>query len=473
MDVPEDYAAFVAAHGTRLATACRALTGNSHLADSVARDLLAMVALRWRWLRRSGRAGYLDRLVRREARAWRVEVPRAERTTPRRGLLVEDEPAPTGRMAVEAWAAARSMRTRRAVAAAVALVMLLCFAALGPRDPTVRRDALPIPTRDPVPAGVTVLPPFTLLGGLWPRETPLPVQLPVDPEMAAGLSASPVAAAVAVLRQDPRPLLVVAADGSARRVDDPAIAGARLLPTSLSPDGRRVALLTPEAVRVIDVTTGRVRSIAVAQTATRTLAWRDARTVLVPGPGGAAQVNVDTGAVSAVPAIGAADVAAGSPSGPLVEMLGFDSGQPPRIRVWRTDPADARRDTDDRPIFGPRWVGLWRGQGWSTVDLLARACDPAAIPMPDTPARAAVVAIRPNGVAAGTLVSLDATGMDIVGFADDHTVLVNVGAAPDGSIVLAWNTASGEVRRATTRNPYLQMALADLRPARTDTTPVR
>jgi len=344
MDVPEDYAAFVAAHGTRLATACRALTGNSHLADSVARDLLAMVALRWRWLRRSGRAGYLDRLVRREARAWRVEVPRAERTTPRRGLLVEDEPAPTGRMAVEAWAAARSMRTRRAVAAAVALVMLLCFAALGPRDPTVRRDALPIPTRDPVPAGVTVLPPFTLLGGLWPRETPLPVQLPVDPEMAAGLSASPVAAAVAVLRQDPRPLLVVAADGSARRVDDPAIAGARLLPTSLSPDGRRVALLTPEAVRVIDVTTGRVRSIAVAQTATRTLAWRDARTVLVPGPGGAAQVNVDTGAVSAV---------------------------------------------------------------------------------------------------------------------------------PDGSIVLAWNTASGEVRRATTRNPYLQMALADLRPARTDTTPVR
>jgi hypothetical protein len=69
---PPEYAAFVTARRTWLTTACRELTANSYLAGSVARELLAMVALRWRRLRGSDAAtAYLDRLVRREARAWR------------------------------------------------------------------------------------------------------------------------------------------------------------------------------------------------------------------------------------------------------------------------------------------------------------------------------------------------------------------------------------------------------------------
>jgi hypothetical protein len=472
---PADYAAFVASQRTRLAAACRGLTGNSHLADAVARELMAMVALRWRWLRRSGAEAYLDRLIRREARAWRTEIPKVERGRPRRTLLVDDVPIAPGPLAVAAWATARSMRTRRRAAAVVLVALLTCVAALGPRDPFPPPDTLPIPTRDPVPDGVSVLPPFPLLEGLWPRETRLPATLPVDPATAAPLSTSPIAAAVAVLRQDPRPLLVVAADGTARRVDDPAVAGARLLPTSLSPDGRRVALLTPEAVRVLDLTTGRVRSIAAAQTSTRTLVWRDARTILLPGPNGAEQINVDTGAVTAVPLINGVDVTAGTTVGPLVELLGSADGQGPRIRLWRTNPVAARpggpRDVDDRTIFAPPWVGRWRGTAWSTVDLLARACDPAAVPLPAAIGRAsaAIAAVRPNGLVAGTLVTLDATAMDIVGFADDRTVLINVSAAPSASILLAWNTDSGEVRRATTPGPYLQISLADLR----GPTPVR
>jgi hypothetical protein len=476
---PDDFAAFVATQRTRLAAACRGLTGNSHLADAVARELMAMVALRWRWLRRSGGEAYLDRLVRREARAWRAEIPKVDRGRPRRTLLVDDAPVEPGPLAVQAWATARSMRTRRRAAAAVLVALLGCFAALGPRDPLPPPDGLPIPTREPVPLGVSVLPPFLLLDGLWPRETRLPATLPVDPSTAAALSASPITAAVAVLRQDPRPLLVVAADGTARRVDDPAVAGARLLPTSLSPDGQRVALLTPEAVRVLDLTTGAVRSISAAQTSVRTLVWRDARTILLPGPNGAALINVDTAAVAEVPLLNGVDVTAGATTGPLTELLGSAGGQPPRIRLWRTDPGAARpggpRDVDDRNIFGPPWVGLWRGVAWSTVELFARACDPAAVPLPAAIGRAsaAIAAVRPNGLVAGTLVTLDATALDILGFVDGHTVLLNVTAAPSASIVLAWNTDSGEVRRVTNRGPYLQISVADLRAPANGPTQIR
>jgi hypothetical protein len=472
--VPEDYAAFVAAQRTRLAAACRALTGNSHLADSVARELLAMVALRWRRLRRApeNADAYLDRLIRRESRAWRVEIPRAERTRPRRTLLLDEEPALAARpLAVQAWTAARSMRTRRRSVLAAGLAMLTCFAVLGPRQSTPPPDAHPIPTREPVPAGVSVLPPFALLGGLWPRETRLPATLPVDPARATALADAPVDAAVAILRQDPRPLLVVAADGTARRVDDPDVAGARLVPTSLSPDGRRAALLTPEAVRVLDLTTGRVRSIAAPQTAARTLVWRDARTIIVPAPPDrASQINVDSGVVTAIPAMTGEDVAAGPASAHPVELLRAAGGQRPYIRLWRVEPIGrppgADGDVDDRPIFAPPWVGLWRGQAWSTVDLLARSCEPDAVPLPPSvgSATAAVAAVRTNGLVAGTLVTLDATAMDVVGFADDHTVIINVSQAPSGSILLAWNTANGEVRRVTTRGPWLQISIADVRP---------
>jgi hypothetical protein len=475
--VPHDYAAFVAAQRTRLAAACRSLTGNSHLADSVARELLAMVALRWRRLRRSDDAAaadtYLDRLIRREARAWRVELPREERTRPRRTLLVDGEPTPASRpLAVQAWAAARSMRTRRRAVLAAGLAMLACFGLLGPRHSTPPPDAHPIPTREPMPAGVSVLPPFTLLGGLWPRETRLPATLPVDPAQAPELAAAPVEAAVAILRQEPRPLLVVAADGTARRVDDPDVAGARLVTTSLSPDGRRAALLTPDAVRVLDLTTGRVRSIVAPQTSARTLVWRDARTVIVAGrPDRASQINVDSGVVTAIPALTGEDVAAGPVSAHPVELLGSAGSQRPSIRFWRVEPVGrppgADGDVDDRPIFAPPWVGLWRGQAWSTVDLLARSCEPDAVPLPPAVGRAtaAVAAVRTNGLVAGTLVTLDATAMDIVGFADDHTVIVNVSQAPSGSILLAWNTTNAEVRRVTTRGPWLQISLADVRPA--------
>jgi hypothetical protein len=165
------------------------------------------------------------------------------------------------------------------------------------------------------------------------------------------------------------------------------------------------------------------------------------------------------------------DVAAGPVMAHPVELLGSSRGQRPRIRVWRVEPIGrppgAAGDVDDRPIFAPPWVGLWRGPAWSTVDLLARSCEPDAVPLPPAVGRAtaAVAAVRPNGLVAGTLVTLDATTMDVVGFADDGTVIVNVSLAPSASILLAWNTVSREVRRVTTRGPWLQISVADVRPA--------
>jgi len=96
---------------------------------------------------------------------------------------------------------------------------------------------------------------------------------------------------------------------------------------------------------------------------------------------------------------------------------------------------------------------------------MARACDPEALPLPVEVglATAALTVVRANGLVAGTLVALDAPTVDILGFADEHTVLVNVGQAPAASIVIAWDVTGGVLHRVTAQNPYLDISLADLR----------
>jgi hypothetical protein len=466
---PQDFTTFVATHEARLSAACRELTADSHLAGSVARDLMAAVALRWRRLRRSPDAAerHLDRLIRREATAWQARTPRQGR--PR--LVIDEQPATSVPLADLAWARARRMRVRRTAIAVVAVVLLGLFATVAPRRHTPPPETLP--TEPPIPQGVIVMPPFGKLAALSALSARLPAVLPTDPAGASELSQQPVTAAVAVVRRQSRALVVVAADGTARRIDDLDVASARLLPTSLSPDGTHVAMVDQSAIRVIDLTTGSINTTDVGPV--RGLVWRGARTLLVATKGAALRVDLDGAGFNGVRGVTGLDVAAGPSSEPLVELLAPEQGHRPLIRVWRTDPtanlrATAPRDVDDRAIFGPPWVGQWQGAAWSTVDLLARACDPEAIPLPVEIglATAAVTVVRPNGLVAGTLVSLDAPTLDVIGFADAHTVLLNVGVPAASSIVVAWDVAAGALHRVTASNPYLEISLADMRASPTN-----
>src|SRR5689334_567848 len=81
--IPEDFVGFVAGEKDELRTQCVLLTGHEEYADTLRRDLLASVALRWRWWRlRAAPARdqaariMLARGLRREQRAWPAERDR-------------------------------------------------------------------------------------------------------------------------------------------------------------------------------------------------------------------------------------------------------------------------------------------------------------------------------------------------------------------------------------------------------------
>ena len=75
-EVPEDFAAFVTRYGHRLADACRDIAGNDRVADAMRVDLLAAVALGWRWRPARWRVrralAKLDHLLQREVRSYRL-----------------------------------------------------------------------------------------------------------------------------------------------------------------------------------------------------------------------------------------------------------------------------------------------------------------------------------------------------------------------------------------------------------------
>jgi hypothetical protein len=498
--VPEDFTAFVATHAGPLAGACHELTGDHRLATTLQRDLLAAVALRWWWLRlRNSRraAAHLRRLVRREAGVWLGGAPDQLPGSTRAALAgaemggmapIDSGPAGTGRaissaadrLADDAWERAATIRRNRRIAAVAAAFLGACLLTTGPRAPRAAEpdDFPPEPTE--IPAGVLVLPIFSELHKLPARTIRLPSQIDVSPDAARRLETEPIPRAVAVARQELGTLLVVAEDGSTRRVDDATLAGARLLTTSLSPDGERVAMVSSNGLLVIEVDTGQVRSLGagVVRPGTPSLIWRSARSVLVPAVEGAREIDVDTGSVLERAGVTGLDVVStrGPTSTGFTEMLGRSTtGLPPRIRVWRTEPGPSAEppptpgvapesDIEDRRVSGPPWVGTWMGTGWATGDTFVRACLARFLDLPRSvgSARAAIAAISGTGLHAGTLTVVDFTTLDILGFADAQTVLVSAGSSQMATTILAWNPRTAVLQRVTTLNGYVRVSLADL-----------
>lgn len=488
--VPAEFAAFVAEHEPDLSRALARLTGNGQIAEALRLDLLAAVALRWRShaLRRAGlpaRAAYLDRLLRREARAW----------APRRAGR-DNEPAYNDRLAEpayprtaeQAWHRATSMRRRRRITAALIAVAVGLMWTIGPRTTP---DAIgPDPAVGPttIPEGVTVLPPFTHLAGLETITTALPEHIQVNLAGAALLSEQPVARASALLRPELGPLVVLAPDGSIRIVTDTRLLGAKTLTTSLSPGGTRAALPAAEGLLVLEMATGELRSIDVpsARLGVAALAWSTQDTVIVPGIESALEVNVETGAVSALPGLTGLDVMNSTveASTGLTELLTpTPDADRSRIRIWgepapalliqdRSRPGSTERtvaDTQfvDRAVGGPSWLNDWMGAGWISDVLAARNCSSRSIPLPRFvgPARSVVAAVGLSGAYVGTLVAVDTNLLEPVGFADPRRVLVAVHAPQVATMILAWYPHTAQLRRVTTIDTYARVSLANLQAA--------
>jgi hypothetical protein len=474
---PADFVSFVATYDRPLTTACQEITGHDRLAEVLRLDLLATVALRWRHSpsgRRPRRAvARLNRLLRREVRSYRL-VPAPPGVPSRTSLSYLDStvdppaPAPSlvdslvgDSLAESAWRRAGQLRRQALAGLAAAVAAIAVLALIGPQARTPPAPVLPPDVE--IPAGVVVLPRFEALGQLPQASTPLPAEL-----TPAG-SDAPATRALALVRAEHGPLVVIGADGRTRLIDDPALAAARLISTSLAPDGDLAVLVVGDALLVVDLATSQTRLIA-AGAAAPVLVWRTRHSVLVPGPDHAREIDLDTGA--ATPVVGVTGVDVVSPEGrrdaPLTELLAVSStaGQASRIRLWRTAPGLlSTRDVEDRPTFGPQWIGVWSGPGWSSPTLFARACAPGEITLPTRfgPARSAIGALGINGIYAGTLVAVDNTTLEPLGFLQSQTILV-AAHGPTSTRLIAWTPAAATVATVAATTAPATITLSDLLP---------
>ena len=482
--VPAEFVAFVTTYARPLTAGCQEITGNDRLAEALRVDLLAVVALRWRlwWPSRRARAGavQLDRLLRREVRTYHLQPDRrgpirlSVSTLGTATGAPSTEDLPVASIAAAAWRRATQIRRQSVYSLAASVLVLLLLVLVSPHPD---RGTTPIPVPTGLPFKVTVLPPFSDLVALGQTNSNLPTVVAPDPSALPSVAESPVPRALALVQTAASTLIVIGPNAQ-RRYDDPALAGSRLVPTSLSPAGDRAVLARGADLVVFDVHTATVRVVPAraVQPDPPVVVWRDPRTVVVPGPTGAHLVNLDTGTVTVMSAVTGVDVVAseGSTLAQLVEMVAISStvGQSSRIRFWRTipsssaapSPSTGASDVEDRPIFGPLWIGAWLGQGWSSPNLFIRACSAVNISLPQRfgAAKSAVGALETSGLYAGTLVAIDTTAMDLLGFLRPDVVLVAARSAVDGTVIVAWNPGSGTLNRISRVSADARVSVADL-----------
>ncbi len=506
--VPEDFTSFVATYGRRLATACLEIAGNDRVAEAMRIDLLGVVALQWRrwptrWrVRRS--LVRLDHLLRREVRSYRLVPDLAPRTvrmsdpdSPPPAEESDDEPLDA--VAAAAWRRAALLRRQWRLGVATAVVVLVALAVVGPR--ASQRTVTPDPRPTQIPAGVTVLPPFLDLLGLPTTRSQLPNQTALDPTAIAAIppfsADNALPSALAVAEPNRGRLIVIGPNGNKRRIDDPILVNARLLNTSLSPAGDLIALARGGDLLVIEVTTGKIRPVAVGVSPPESplVVWRGPHTVLVAGLDGAREVDLNTDQVTTLSGVAGADVVTveGNPSSPFTELVptGATSTQRSLIRLWRSGPvvvpvADgspsasasppeatsasasasptaSAPDLDERRIAGPSWIGSWFGPGWSSSLLYVRACDPATLLLPEDVgvARAAIGAVMPSGLYAGTLAAVDNAQLEVVGFLRAHQLVVSA-RANGRTLLLGWTPAGGALNLVATFTAEVRVSVADL-----------
>jgi hypothetical protein len=401
-------------------------------------------------------------------------------------LIVVVEPVHADRtaLAAEAAQAARNRRRRRSLGAA-ALAMLVAVVggvALTQAQRSPAPEPLPGPTA--VPPDVVVLPPFDSLTRFPPVGGVLPANFDLTPtsvDAMPSLTSAPLSRAVIVAEGDMHRLVLVAADGTVRRLDDPRVAAATLLTTSLSPGGTVLALPAAEGGLVlVDVTTGVVDELpaGAATTQAPALVWLRPDLLLLPGPDGSRVVNTTTRVVTTAP-VPTADVVTiqGDPTAPLTVLFVGERNEPDTdspyairsfLTVWHEgNPVPDLGPDDTGPnevhdIAGPRWLEQWVGPGFGSGEIVVRACVPETLALPTgLGAASAAVAAIAGDRHAGTLATIDGTQLEPLGFAARDMALVAAHGI-GGTVVLVWTPANGKLERAATTNADATVSVTDL-----------
>jgi hypothetical protein len=219
----------------------------------------------------------------------------------------------------------RRRRQVRAVTAAIATVAVVGAGglALGTRaddGPQPRPIDDPAPATTDAPSPPPTLDPShvqrirgdqTAWDALPWHETALPRALPTDVGSAPALSQDPIDHALALIGGTAASVGVVGDDGRLRRLDGVALertldpAGYRSSPVtqgSLAPNGGVAAFAQPDAVVVVDLTTGSSQRFDVPGHNTRVVWSPDLRQILIGREGGPSSLlGLDDGSVDAVP----------------------------------------------------------------------------------------------------------------------------------------------------------------------------
>ncbi|MFI5915753.1 hypothetical protein [Dactylosporangium sp. NPDC051541] len=293
-----------------------------------------------------------------------------------------------------------------------------------------------------------------------PQEvTELPARLTVDPAAAAPLSARPVTRARALVQ--PRadepdanpPVLALAEDNTWRRLDvgdlRPAVDAAGnpqpvLDVTSLSPDGRRAAFAQPDKVVIVDLTTGRARTVAVpgfnenaAWSGEQVLVTQSGRTYLAGGPSPAAAPYAGDDVLL--------------PAGATVSTLSIGPDHQARLGRWPGG--------DQTPVRGATDLMSWSGPGWRSGDLAARVASVSSGPVaaPTGPPTTRLVLVN-TAAATASFADLPVADIRVLGWRDPSTVLLDAG----GRQVLAYHTSGGSLTTVSTvTGPPALLSLAD------------
>lgn len=303
------------------------------------------------------------------------------------------------------------------------------------------------------------LPPPQDVAKLAWRDTELPQVLPADVASAPPLSSDPVDHALALVAGPGAEVGVVGDDGRLRRLDGVPLVRPRAEPSgtfspvvhgSLRPDGELAAFPQPDAVVVVDLSSGESQIFAVPGPNMRVLWLPDGHDVLVSRDDSVGSVlDTDNGSISGRPY--SAYRAAFMPDGTPVEVR--ETGDWPAR-------SDVIRWQDNQAIEAVPILLRHRSEApASATDKLLVV--PGTYEDPDVPASKYVNGWIIVDIATGAPVTMlsasdawyDAWLFGLHGWVDD-AVLIQT-----DNLVLAWTPSTGSLERVTTVSTDISLAM--------------
>jgi hypothetical protein len=275
---------------------------------------------------------------------------------------------------------------------------------------------------------------------------------------AQRITDSPLSRAVALYQQEPgqtqklTPVYVLGSDGAVRWLDEPVKldftrdAGGKLTialtPTSLSPDGRRVALPQPDRLVVVDLTTGKADSFSLPGW-NGDVVWRGNGSVLVGQAHAAYVVDLTSRIPKPLPAtFPVRDMAVDADTThPVVDLPSGGERLTLCERVMSAAEPRGEVRIDQSRLGGYRIKG-WQGTAWRSGELVVRA---GTGTQPDSRTTGLVGVVN---VKTGAVVRLLATAATPLGWLDSHTVLLQA----DRPGIVAWDIGNGQVTSVS--NPF-------------------